>query len=338
MGREVDPPAPSGARIPRVDADSPSREKPAADTAIPGADDVERFCEALTVERGASPHTVRAYRDDIFAYLRWAQRCAHEPYTVTYRQMRRYLAELDQARYARTTIKRHLSALRSFFRWLNKTGRANTDPVSVVQAPKGERHLPKTISGADMVTLLGVFGEEDAFGEPREQSAADMRDQAILEFLFSCGARVSEASGLLVKWVDFPSLEVKVFGKRSKERIVPLSRTGAAVMERYLTEARPQLLGGKESEFFFVSNRGNQMSADSIRKMFKRALREAGLDESLSPHAMRHTFATDLLDGGADLRSVQDMLGHASLSTTQIYTHVSPDRLKQVHGLAHPRA
>lgn len=109
-------------------------------------------------------------------------------------------------------------------------------------------------------------------------------------------------------------------------------------MERYLTEARPQLLGGKESEFFFVSNRGNQMSADSIRKMFKRALREAGLDESLSPHAMRHTFATDLLDGGADLRSVQDMLGHASLSTTQIYTHVSPDRLKQVHGLAHPRA
>ena len=330
--------APAGAHAARADADSPAQEELVTDAAIPGACDVEDFCESLTVERGASSHTVRAYRDDIFAYLRWAQRCGHEPYTVTYRQMRRYLAELDQARYARTTIKRHLSALRSFFRWLNKTGRANTDPVSVVQAPKGERHLPKTISGADMVTLLGVFGEEDAFGEPREQSAADMRDQAILEFLFSCGARVSEASGLLVKWVDFPSLEVKVFGKRSKERIVPLSRTGAAVMERYLSEARPQLLGSKESEFFFVSNRGNQMSADSMRKMFKRALREAGLDESLSPHAMRHSFATELLDGDADLRSVQEMLGHASLSTTQIYTHVSPDRLKQVHGLAHPRA
>lgn len=313
-------------------------ELSAEDASLPGFEDVEAFCAALAVERGASPHTVRAYRDDVLGYLRWARRANVHPREVTYRQLRRYLAELDQARYARTTIKRHLSALRSFYRWMNRTGRTMNDPACVAQAPKGERRLPKVITNADMVTLLGVFGDEDAFGEPREQTPADMRDQAILEFLFSCGARVSEASGLLEAWVNFSALEVKVFGKRAKERIVPLSRTAARIMERYQREARPQLLGGRESDYFFVSNRGNGVSPDAIRKMFKRALRLAGLDEGLSPHTMRHSFATDLLEGGADLRSVQDMLGHASLSTTQIYTHVSPDRLKDIHKLAHPRA
>ncbi len=307
------------------------------DADLPGFAHLDAFCEALAVERGASPHTIRAYRDDVLAYLRWAQRAGMAPYEVSYRQLRRYLAELDQARYARTTIKRHLSALRSFFRWLNAAGLTTNDPVSVVQAPKGSHRLPKTISNADMAALLKVFGDEDELGRPRQQTPSDMRDQAILEFLFSCGARVSEASGLLLRWVNLPAREVKVFGKRAKERIVPLSRLGAAAMERYLREARPALLGTKESDYFFVSNRGNAMGPDAIRKMFKRSLRAAGLDESLSPHAVRHTFATDLLDGGADLRSVQDMLGHANLSTTQIYTHVSPDRLKDVHRLAHPR-
>lgn len=310
----------------------------ADDRALPGFADVEDFCASLSLERGASPHTVRAYRDDVLAYLRWAARHGLAPYDVGYKQLRRYMAELDQARYARTTIKRHMSSLRSFFRWLNKTGRADKDPAGVVQAPKGGRRLPRVVSLSDMGALLAVFGDTDAFGLPREQTPADLRDLALLEFLFSCGARVSEASGLPVDWVNFPEREVKVLGKRSKERIVPLSEKGAAAMERYLREARPVLLAGADSGYFFVSNRGNQMKPDGIRKMFKRALRAAGLDESLSPHAMRHAFATELLDGGADLRSVQDMLGHASLATTQIYTHVSPERLKDAHRLAHPRA
>lgn len=138
--------------------------------------------------------------------------------------------------------------------------------------------------------------------------------------------------------MNFPEREVKVFGKRAKERIVPLSRRGAEAMARYLEKARPELLGDRQSDYFFVSNRGNQMKPDGIRKMFKRALAAAGLDESLSPHALRHSFATDLLEGGADLRSVQDMLGHASLTTTQIYTHVTPERLKEIHGPRPSRA
>ena len=209
-------------------------------------------------------------------------------------------------------------------------GLAPADPASVLSAPKVDRRLPKVVSDGDVERLLAVYGPTDADGAPREQTAAQMRDAALLEFLFSCGARVSEASGLLLSWVNFPECEVKVFGKRAKERIVPLSRRGAEAMARYLEKARPELLGDRQSDYFFVSNRGNQM--------FKRALATAGLDESLSPHALRHSFATDLLEGGADLRSVQDMLGHASLTTTQIYTHVTPERLKEIHGLAHPRA
>ena len=287
---------------------------------------------------GASAHTVRAYREDMEAYLRWAQRAGVDPLVPTYRQLRRYLAELDQVRYARTTIKRHLSSLRTFFRWACVTGLAPADPASVLSAPKVDRRLPKVVSDGDVERLLAVYGPTDADGAPREQTAAQMRDAALLEFLFSCGARVSEASGLLLSWVNFPEREVKVFGKRAKERIVPLSRRGAEAMARYLEKARPELLGDRQSDYFFVSNRGNQMKPDGIRKMFKRALAAAGLDESLSPHALRHSFATDLLEGGADLRSVQDMLGLESLTTTEIYTHVTPERLKEIHGLAHPRA
>lgn len=298
---------------------------------------VGNFCAAMRVERNASPHTLRAYRIDLMDYLRWAYRASIDPIAVTHRQLRRYLGELDQAQYSRTTINRRLSALRGFFRWLNVIGEVDTDSACILQGPKQPKSLPHVIRAADMAKLLSVHGKRDRWGNEREQSLTDMRDQAILEFLYACGARVSEASGLEVKNVDFASGQVKVFGKGSKERIIPLHDMAISSLRSYLVVARPRMLDGKSSEYAFVSTRGNRMSTDAIRKMFKATLREAGLDETLSPHDMRHTFATDLLDGGADLRSVQEMLGHASLSTTQIYTHLSPARLKQVHAQAHPR-
>lgn len=299
---------------------------------------IDGFCEALRVERNASPHTVRAYRVDLMDYARWSAREGIGPLTATHRQLRRYLGELDRAQYSRTTINRRLSALRSFYRWLNVSGEADVDPASVLQGPKQPKSLPHVIKAADMARLLSVHGPRDAEGRPREQSLVDMRDQALLEFLYACGARVSEASGLLVANVDFAGGQVKVFGKGSKERIIPLHDMAVSSMRAYAVRARPGILKERASDYFFVSTRGNQMGTDAMRKMFKDALRRAGLDETLSPHDMRHTFATDLLDGGADLRSVQEMLGHASLSTTQIYTHLSPGRLKRVHAQAHPRS
>ena len=300
--------------------------------------DVSDFCRALVVERNASDHTVRAYRGDLLDYLRWASRVGVDPLGATHRQLRRYLAELDQAGYSRKTVNRRLSSLRGFFRWLNVMGRLEADPASVLQGPKEPKGLPKYIRPQDMAKLLSVYGRRDAAGRERRQSAEDMRNQAILEFLYACGARVSEASGLLLADVDLDMAQAKVFGKGSKERVVPIHGMAVEAMRSYQLVARPQLTKGGESRFFFVSSRGGALSADAIRRLFKFAVRAAGLDESLSPHDMRHTFATDMVSGGADLRTVQELLGHSSLSTTQIYTHVSVERLKSAHGQAHPRA
>lgn len=299
---------------------------------------LDEYCRMLTVERNMSPNTLRAYRLDIDDYLRWAQRAKLDALRCDHRQLRRYLADLDRSGYQRTTVNRRLSSLKGWFRWLHARGFIPGDPASVLQGPKQSKHLPHVIRPGDMVRLLSVHAKRDLDGNPRTQTPADMRDQALLEFLYACGARVSEASGLLLRNVDFDQHQVKVLGKGSKERIIPLHDMALSSMDRYLHCARPALLDGGTSEFFFVSARGNAMGTDAIRKMFKATVAQAGLDPTLSPHDMRHTFATDMLDGGADLRSVQEMLGHASLSTTQIYTHLSPARLKQVHALAHPRA
>lgn len=308
------------------------------DDDLPRHEELMLFCEALKIERNASSHTVRAYKTDLLVFLRWAQRCGVDPLELTHRQLRRYLGELDRAGYSRTTVNRRLSSLRGFYRWLNVMGFAEVDPASALRGPKELRNLPAVVTSQDMEKLLSVYAACDVCGRPRKQSAEDKRNQALLEFLYACGARVSEASGLLVGNVDFALAQVKLFGKGSKERIVPLHETALASMRAYLDEARGELLAGKKSEFFFISTRGNAMSPDAVRKMFKKALGAAGLDPSLSPHDLRHSFATDMVSGGADLRSVQELLGHASLSTTQIYTHVSPERLKRVHEQAHPRS
>ncbi|MCI8469557.1 MAG: tyrosine recombinase [Eggerthellaceae bacterium] len=310
----------------------------ADEAALPGIDAVEAFCESLRVERALSPHTVRNYRLDLLDYLRWAERSGLDPLHVTHRQLRRYLGELDQARYARKTVNRRLSSLRGLFRWLNVTGQVAENPASAVQGPKLPATLPKTIPPADMARLLSVHAKRDLDGTPRDQTPRDLRDQALLEFLYACGARISEASGLLLASVDFDRAQAKVLGKGSKERIIPLHDLALDAMRTYLLVGRPALLGGRACDRFFVSSRGNPMGTDAMRKMFKATVRAAGLDDGLSPHDMRHTFATDLLSGGADLRTVQEMLGHVSLSTTQIYTHVSPERLRAVHAAAHPRA
>lgn len=290
---------------------------------------IGQFCESLAQHRGLSANTVRGYRMDLQDYGRWAWRGGIDPFAVTHRHIRLYLGELDQARYARRTINRHLSAIKGFYLWMVQEGHLESDPAAVLQGPKEPKNLPRRIAPADMTKLLRVHAATDR--------PADQRDQALLEFLYACGARVSEASGLKAEDVDFDAKQVKVLGKGSKERIVPLHDLAIATMRHYYWHGRLDILDGRESPYFFVSTRGNQMGTDAMRKMFKKTLRAAGLDETLSPHDMRHTFASDVLEGGADLRSVQEMLGHASLSTTQVYTHVSVAHLKEEHRLAHPR-
>lgn len=314
----------TGAQVERQ-ADEP--ELPAIDELY--LDYLASYCDMLVVERNSSQHTVRNYRLDLLDFGRWAARASVNPLCATRRDMRSYLGDLDYAQYSRRTVNRRLSSVRSFFRWLAAEGLVESNPADVVSGPKLARGLPRTIPPADMARLLSVWRGSD--------KPSDMRNRAILEFLYACGARISETSGLLVDNVDFDTAQVRVFGKGSKERIVPLHELAIASMRDYLFNARPELLAGKESPYFFVSTRGNQMSPDALRKMFKQSLLAAGLDQTLSPHDMRHTFATDLVEGGADLRSVQEMLGHSSLSTTQIYTHVSISHLKEEHRRTLPR-
>lgn len=308
---------------------------------------VEGFCTSLAVEHNRSSHTIRNYRTDIEAYMRWCAREKLDVLSVRHQQIRRYLAYLDQAGYSRKTVNRHLSSVKGFYRWLVVEGRCQSSPADILSGPKQAKTLPRVIAPQDMDKLLSraasqeVASHEVAQKNPRSkkailQEAIALRNEALFELLYAAGLRVSEVAGLLIARVDLEEGTLRVMGKGSKERLVPLHAVACEVLARYLEQARPSLLVG-ESPYVFLSARGNPLSTNTIRSVFKEALRAAQLDESLTPHAMRHSFATDLLSGGADLRSVQEMLGHASLSTTQIYTHLTSDRLKQVHHQTHPR-
>ena len=289
---------------------------------------VDSYLESLAAERNCSPHTVRGYAEDLADLLRWTERVGKDPLELSYRDFRRYLAELDKAQYSRKTVNRRISAIHGFYGWLQREGYAESDPSAVISGPKQPRSLPRLIPEGEMQKILTVSDTSTPEG---------MRNQAILELLYASGARISEVAGLKVQDIDFGQRQVKVLGKGSKERIIPLYSVALTSLRTYITEGRPQLANRKSGDALFISTRGNPMSADMIRKTFKGMLEAAGVDRTYHPHDVRHTFATQLLEGGADLRSVQEMLGHSSLSTTQIYTHLSVDHLQEVHNRTHPR-
>lgn len=306
------------------------------DRAETGVDDVvrlvEEFCDSLLCERNLSAQTQRAYRGDLLDFARWARRSHVDPLTTGHRGLRGYLADLDAARYSRRTVNRRLSAIKTWYAWLLAKGVRDDDPASLLSGPRQPRSLPRRISAVDMAAILAVHSDSP------DATPVELRDRALLEFWYACGSRISESADLRVHDVDFDQGIVRLFGKGMKERIVPLHPFCLASMRAYLDRARPSLLRDARCECFFVSSRGCRMSPDAMRRMFKATLAAAGVSTSFTPHDMRHTFASDLLEGGADLRSVQEMLGHASLSTTQVYTHVATARLAEVHRLAHPRA
>lgn len=307
---------------------------PEAKARIAEQDELERgaadYCSHLGEVRLLSPNTVRGYREDFEAFVSWARREGVAPLSLTNRELRAYLSELSRAGYSVRTISRRLSALRGLYRWMLREGRCPSAAVAAVTSPKLSKTLPRTMSDADVRALL----ETCAGGDP-----VDLRDRAFLELLYATGARISEVAGLSVSDVDSASAQVRLFGKGSKERVVPLYESALDCVALYLERGRPHLVrDGRTTDALFLSTRGNAMSADALRTRFERRVAEAGLDPSLTPHAMRHTFATELLGGGADLRSVQELLGHESLATTQIYTHLSVDRLKDAAKAAHPRS
>lgn len=288
---------------------------------------ITAFLESLRHERNASPRTIAAYGSDLGQFVDWLERQGLDVTTLTYRRLRGYLGELDRARYSRRTIARKLSSVRSFYAYMVDRGLVAGSPADVVATPKLPSRLPKIASTEAIAALIE---------SPDPETHLGVRDRAILELLYAGGLRVSELTGLDVGDVDLRQGLVRVMGKGSKERIVPVHRIAVRRIAEYAETARPAL-NKRSEEALFLARTGSRLSSDGVRRMMKRYLDKTGAAHDLSPHALRHSFATHMLEAGADLRSVQELLGHVALSTTQIYTHLSTQRLQEVHKSAHPR-
>ncbi len=276
-----------------------------------------------------------AYGSRLERFAAWCEREDIDAFAADVRTIRRYLAELSREQVAPRTLAAHLSAIRSLYRWMAAEGVVEGDVVSAISSPKLPRDLPGVLTTQQVEALLKT---------PDTSTSAGLRDAAMLELLYASGARISELAALNVKSIAWSERTLRLWGKGSKERIVPLYRRALEATRLYIEEGRPELLAQAKRRDpatgphpLLISARGNRMSAAMLRRRFHMLATLAGIPADIAPHAMRHTFATDLLEGGADLRSVQELLGHASLSTTQIYTHLTPDRLKRAVAQAHPR-
>lgn len=294
---------------------------------------IARFLKYLRVERNASELTTKSYGEDLEAlieYLTDSRGSVPAPDDIGTVELRGYIAALHEAGYAKTTIARRLASMRSFFRFGQREGWTKTNPAKPLRNPRKSRSLPHFLSNDDIERLLGA----PSAGEP-----AGLRDRAILEVLYSAGLRVSELAGLNAADLDFSGGTLRVRGKGRKERIAPVGSFAQRALKEWLAVRRlsPREKPGPEAPVF-VNKFGRRLTTRSVGRMLEKHLRSTGLDRRTTPHTLRHSFATHLLDRGADIRSVQELLGHKSLVTTQIYTHVSTTGLRAAYERAHPRA
>lgn len=290
---------------------------------------IDEFCDALWLEDGLARNTLESYRRDLAQLSRWLERRAGATLSeARHADLLDYLAYRVKGRARPSTTGRQLSSFKRFYRFLLRQNRIKTDPTLRIDAPKLPRALPKSLTEEDVEQLLGA---------PRAGEALGLRDRAMLETLYASGLRVSELVALKLSQVSQDMGVVRVIGKGSKERLVPLGEEALAWIRRYLEEARPALLSGRASHDLFVTARGEGMTRQAFWHLIRRYAAQAGLRKPISPHTLRHAFATHLLNHGADLRAVQLLLGHADIGTTTIYPHVARERLRQLHARHHPR-
>lgn len=300
-----------------------SETLPEADSAL-----LDAFCDGIWLEDGLSRNTLSGYRSDLLQLASWLAARGKSLAEAGEGELALYLKDFS-LRSRLTSQRRLLSSLRRFFRYLLAQGKVRADPTLNIALPPRPERFPKTLSEAQVEALLGAPETSKPFG---------LRDRAMIELLYATGLRVSELIALKLFEISFDMGVVRVFGKGNKERLVPLGEVAMDWLQRYLKEARPGLLRGRACDEVFVSTRGSGLSRQMFWAIIKRYARVAGIDSSrISPHTLRHAFATHLLNHGADLRVVQLLLGHADISTTQVYTHVARERLKELHAKHHPR-
>jgi integrase/recombinase XerD len=297
---------------------------------------IDKFLNYLVVEKGFAENTKFAYQNDLhqlasFVEEEAARRGTIPPWAAFDRQsMLRYLLELKERRYAATTVARKVAAIKSFFAFLVAEGILRDNPTRDVPSPKVGKSLPRPISIAQARLLLE---------QPSKLSTPEAkRDRAMLELLYATGMRASELVSLNLADIDIEGGYVRCFGKGHKERLIPIYRQAALVLKEYLTEARPHLVRNSEEKALFLNRRGERLTRQGLWQILKGYAKEAGLEAQVTPHTLRHSFATHMLSGGADLRSVQELLGHANISTTQVYTHLTTDHIRRAYEKSHPRA
>ncbi|WP_256998880.1 tyrosine-type recombinase/integrase [Clavibacter capsici] len=305
-----------------------------ASAATPLEADIGEFATAMHRERGSAAHTVRAYSSDLRDLAAHASRLGVLASTdLDLEVLRDWLWRGSQARLAPATLARRSAAVRGFGAWLLRSGRVEADPAMRLKAPRAGAHLPRVLAREQMSTLLAGLAARAA-----EDDAAALRDLAVIELLYASALRVSELTGLDLGDVDASRLTVRVIGKGDRERVVPFGVPASEALDAYATRGRPALVSARTGTALFLGARGGRLGARAVYGLVASLLADIPGSGPQGPHALRHTAATHLLDGGADLRTVQEMLGHASLGTTQIYTHVSIDRLRRSYEGAHPRA
>lgn len=290
---------------------------------------MEPFLDYLSFERGLSERTLSAYERDLGKLFRFLQgRGEAGPGTITSANLREFVYELNDSGLAPSSIRRAISSLRTYFAFLLEEGVLTSDPSERLESPRAGRPLPDVLSVEEVLQMLE---------SPAQDHPMYWRDRSILEVLYATGVRVSELVTLKLVDLELGQGFCTVFGKGSKERMVPLGSPARRALERYLREVRPSLDRGRGRGVVFLNLRGNPLTRMTIWNLVRKAALEAGIHRSVSPHTLRHTFATHLLEGGADLAAVQELLGHADISTTQIYTHVDREYLREVHRTFHPR-
>ena len=295
---------------------------------------IARFLQYLTVERNASAYTIKSYREDLTALTEYLAEAGGgacpAPGAISPLDLRGYVAALHEAGYAKSSIARRLASMRSFFKFGQREGWTKTNPAKPLRNPRKGRSLPHFLSADEIGRLLAA---------PPANTAMGLRDRAILETMYSAGLRVSEAVGLNRGDLDLDDGILRVRGKGRKERLSPIGSFAAAALLKWLSKARPNPRGpAGPATPVFLNKFGRRLTTRSVARMLEKHLQLTGLDARTTPHSLRHSFATHLLDRGADIRSVQELLGHKSLVTTQIYTHVSTAALREVYEKAHPRA
>ena len=304
--------------------------KPKLDDAVARAFYVERFDDFLALEQGASLQTSHAYKLDITRFITYASvKAASSPTSVSARMLREYVYHLKDLGLSPASIRRNVSAVRTYFKFLLGEGHVVRDPSERLETPKRWRTLPE---------VLGVEEVEKLLAAPSLDEPLAFRDRAMLELAYGAGLRVSEWISLNVRDVMLQDHLVRVFGKGAKERLVPIGRRAIGAIAIYLRELRPSLEKGEGKGVLFLNARGQPLSRMGAWKILRKYVNQAGITKPVSPHTLRHSFATHLLEGGADLRAVQEMLGHVDISTTQIYTHVDREYLRTVHKQFHPRS